>query len=208
MKTQRTRWNDGLIESEIRAVALSLGHFPVKNELSGMKREDLSNAICKSLGFVGWAKRLGMERAISDSDFGWAGEESVVAELQRRGFTASRTKEVKAPFDILVNNIVRIDVKNARFASYPTKHGSCDGWFYRLGKMCQADLVALHQYDEGSTYIIPWSLIPTSNVTITREGKYSHYKEAWWLVELLCSQMREFNTAAATVIGELAPSHG
>lgn len=204
-----TRWTPELIESEVRLVAQNIGHFPSNTELREMGRNDLACAITKrSGGLLELAKRLGMERAASDSDFGWAGEESVAAELRRRGFTAERTNGVRAPFDILVNDIVRVDVKNARFASYPCKSGSCDGWFYRLGKMCQADLVALHQYDEGTTYIIPWSLIPTSNVTISRKGKYSHYKEAWWLVELLCSQMREFNAAASTVIGELAPSHG
>lgn len=205
-----THWTPELIEQEIRLVAQNIGHFPSNTELRDMGKNDLACAITKRGGLLELAKKLGIERQSSDSDFGWAGEESVVAELQRRGFTASRTKEVKAPFDILVNNIVRIDVKNARFASYPTKHGSCDGWFYRLGKMCQADLVALHQYDEGSTYIIPWSLIPTSNVTITREGKYSHYKEAWWLVEQLCEHLRQFNASAVTPVAYLepAPSHG
>lgn len=204
-----TRWTPELIESEVRLVTQNIGHFPSNTELREMGRNDLACAITKrGGGLIGLAKRLGMERMPSDSDFGWAGEESVATELRRRGFTAERTNGVRAPFDILVNGIVRVDVKNARFASYPMKGGSsCDGWFYRLGKMCQADLIALHQYDEGSTFIIPWSLIPTSNITITRNGKYSRYKEAWWLVEMLCSQMHEFNAAASTVIGELTMSH-
>jgi hypothetical protein len=87
---------------------------------------------------------------------------------------------VKWPFDLLVNKVLRVDVKSANFACY----GASKGWFYRMGKAPQADLIALHQLDTGKTYWIPWNIIPHSNVTISTDGgKWARYKESIWIVQ-------------------------
>jgi len=208
----KKRWTQELIESETRLVIQTVGHFPTGNRLVEMGKHDLANAIARYAGgFTNLAKAMGMERRLCTSAFGWAGEEAVAAELRRRGFTATRTEGTQAPYDILVNGAVRIDVKNARFADYATsKQGYGRGWYYHLGKHVQADLVALHQHDDGGTYIIPWNIIPASSITVTRGGgKYSRYKDAWWIVERLCAHLNEFNAdISAQVNGEAALSHG
>lgn len=98
-----------------------------------------------------WAKRLGLKRRHSDSDTGWDGEIALTGKLRREGFSTVRETNVKSPHDLLVEGIVRIDVKSARYAEY----GACRGWFYRIGKTPQADIIALYQIDEGDCYFIP-----------------------------------------------------
>ena len=76
----------------------------------------------------------------------------------------------------MVNGTVRVDVKSAKYAEY----GPCKGWFYRIGKVPQADVIALLQTDTGTVYWLPWYKCPTSNVTISRDGgKYAAFKDNW-----------------------------
>lgn len=173
-------WTEELVESEIRKVSEALGHFPSNTELQGMKRGDLSNIITKRGGFIFWAEKTGIARIHSDSDTGWIGEKKVQSLFISQGYLCDRPFGVKYPFDLLVNSILRIDVKSANFASY----GVCKGWFYRIGKTPQADIVLCYQLDTGSFYAIPWYVCPTSNITISiNGGKYADYKDNWTLIE-------------------------
>jgi len=156
------------------------GLMPTNQYLLETGQGDLSNQIAKKGGFFKWADRLGLSRAPSASDTGWDGEKRVQKILESAGFQVERSIAVKWPFDLLVNKVLRIDVKSANFAVY----GACKGWFYRIGKMPQADLMALHQLDTGETYWIPWHIIPHSNVTISKDGgKWARYKESLWIVQ-------------------------
>lgn len=174
-------WSPELIEEEIRAVAAGLNRMPTNSELSEFGRCDLANQISKKGGFVYWADRLGFPRVQSDSDTGWEGEDELTAILASKGFTCEKTV-LKAPYDIKVNGVVRIDVKSAKFAEY----GVCKGWFYRVGKDAQADVLALFQLDTRDVYFLPWNICPSSNVTISQSGgKYAQYKNRYdWLLEL------------------------
>lgn len=123
-----------------------------------------------------WSSKLGISRRISDSDTGWKGEKNILDLLRNKGFHAERTSSKSAPFDILVDGIVRLDIKSANYAEY----GNCRGWFYRLGKTPQSDLIVLHQLDTLDNYVLPWNHCPTSNMTISRDGgKYSQYINRW-----------------------------
>jgi hypothetical protein len=156
------------------------GIMPTNSYLTETGQGDLAQQIAKKGGFFKWAERLGLAREHSDSDTGWDGEKRVQKVLESAGFQVDRSTAVKWPFDLLVNKVLRIDVKSANFTCY----GPCKGWFYRIGKAPQADLIALHQLDTGETYWIPWHIIPHSNVTISKDGgKWARYKEALWIVQ-------------------------
>jgi len=158
----------------------STGLMPTNQYLKESGQNDLANQICKSGGFLKWADRLGLSREHSDSDTGWDGEKRVQKILESAGFQVERMTAVKWPFDLLINKVLRVDVKSANFAQY----GLCKGWFYRIGKAPQADLIALHQLDTGETYWIPWNIVPHSNVTISKDGgKWARYKETLWVVQ-------------------------
>ena len=151
------------------------GKMPTNTFLRETSQNDLACQIVRHGGFAAWAERLGLKREHSDSDTGWTGEIEVQKALEAAGFKVERPTAVRWPFDLLVDEVVRVDVKSTRF----TKYGPCAGWFYRVGKAPQADLLAFHQLDTGTTYWIPWNIAPHSNVTISKDGgKWANYRNA------------------------------
>jgi len=164
-----------MVAERTMAIAKLIGKMPTVSYLKETSQNDLANQITRRGGFISWADRLGLKRDHSDSDTVWDGEKKVERILVSHGLQAERQSAVKWPFDILVNGILRIDVKSARYAEY----GPCKGWFYRIGKVPQADLIALHQIDSGSTFYIPWFKVPSSNITISVGGGiYASYMNA------------------------------
>ncbi len=178
-------WNDEKIEQALREMSADIGHFPSCLEMRDRSRNDLACAVSKSGGFMMWAERLGISRQDSDSDFGWRGEVCVCGLFRNRRHSAERTAQVKAPFDLLVDDVLRVDVKNAVYAEYRKLDAKVStGWFYRLGKIPQADLIFLYQYDTGEFYGLPWFVCPSGNITISKAGgKYAQYKCNWPLIE-------------------------
>lgn len=200
-KKKRQSWDDNRISAEIHAVAATHGYFPSNSELMEMGRGDLASAINRSIGFMAWSERLNIPRRSSDSDFGWDGEKAVVKLFNLQGLPAIRSDRVKAPFDVLVGGVLRVDVKNAVYAEY----GPCRGWFYRIGKIPQADIVILHQADTGDFYGLPWHLCPTSNVTISRDGgKYAAYFNNWELIRLMLEIRRNERDALTKKMAHVA----
>jgi hypothetical protein len=162
----RTKWTEAMIVERIMENYARTGKFPTNTYLHDTGQDDLSNQIAKKGGFSAWAARLGLKREGSDSDTGWSGEIEVLELLKQHWSNVTRSIAVKAPFDLLINDVLRVDVKSARFAKY----GPCSGWFYRIGKIPQADVIALYQLDTKEVYWIPWNRVPTSNITISKAG--------------------------------------
>lgn len=174
------KWTDEIREREIRRVSAATGHLPSNQELQKLGMSGLANQISKYGGFLYWADRLGLNRKHSDSDTGWQGEIAFTAMCGRNGIKAERQAAVKSPFDIMLDGVLRVDVKSARYAEY----GNCRGWFYRIGKMPQADIIVLYQLDTGNFYGLHWFICPTSNVTISRDGgKYAPHLNNWTLIQ-------------------------
>lgn len=187
---KRTKWSESMVADAILESFKSTGRFPSAPYLRETGQNGLSCAIVRTGGFVKWAKRLGIDREKSDSDVGWDGERQVQELLTGRGFVVEKQAGVTWPFDLLVNKSLRVDVKSAKFATY----GPCSGWFYRIGKAPQADLIALMQTDAGSVYFIPWPLVPFSNITISKSGgKWASFMNRFDIVdEMVKSRTAEF----------------
>ena len=162
-----------MVSEQLLMVAAGTAVMPSNSELRSLGRNDLAIQIARRGGFLQWAKRLGLTRKASDSDTGWGGEKDLAEKLTKAGFIVTRMDKVKSPYDLSIENSVRVDVKSARYAEY----GACRGWFYRIAKNPQADVIALYQIDTGDCYYLPWQLCPTTNVTISRDGgKYKSFK--------------------------------
>jgi hypothetical protein len=166
MSKPRTKWTDEKIATELNAVIAGTGIMPSAYELRGLGRNDLACALSKRGGFLFWAERLGVSRVHSDSDTGWDGEKLFVELAQSQGIQADRSTAVKAPYDVLLDGILRVDVKSANYAEY----GPCRGWFYRIGKIPQADIIVCLQLDTRNFYGMPWTICPRTNVTIAKSG--------------------------------------
>lgn len=171
-KLKQRRWTDDYFEAEVREASSLLGHFPTNSELLGMQRSDLSNEIVRRGGFIHCAQMLNIPRLHSDSDTGWEGERAAATRLSELGFEVTASEGVRCPFDLLIENVLRVDVKATRLMRYDNS----TGWFYRLGKQPQADLILLWQLDQKNYYALPWYVCPTTNITISRGGgKYLRF---------------------------------
>jgi hypothetical protein len=176
----RTRWSDDLIKTQLLEIYSTLGRMPTNSDLASWRKGNLSNAIVSRGGFLFWASKLGIPRVFSDSDVGWLGEEEVSSILTSKGYLISQRKAMKTPYDIIVNGLIRIDVKSAKYAEY----GASTGWFYRVGKDVQSDIVCFFQMDTKDMYFVPWKYCPSSNVTITKTGrKYKDFKNRFDIID-------------------------
>ena len=176
----RTNWNDNLVESSLRPIVNAIGYFPSARNLRDMGRTDLAVQIGRRGGFVAWSDRMSATRRRSDSDTGWLGEEKYASLLINLGYEVQPRASVKSPYDLVVGGVLRVDVKSASFVSY----GRGGGWYYRIGKYVQSDLVVLFQLDTSDFYCIPWWECSISNVTISKNGgKWLHRKNDLALID-------------------------
>lgn len=184
-----------MIEAAIREAAATTGIFPSAQQLRRIGRNDLANSISRRGGFIHWSERLGIARADSDSDFGWSGEIAFQKLLESRGYQVVRSSAVKAPFDLLVDDVLRVDVKTANKATY----GTGSGWYYRIGKIVQADLVVLYQFDTGEFYGLPWHSCNATNITVSAGGgKYAAYRNNWDLILKMIEMRKQERLALAS----------
>ncbi len=183
----RKQWTEQMIATELAAVISTLNKMPSAADLRQLGRNDLAVQVGRKGGYLAWAERLGATRAKSDSDTGWTGEIDLAKNLVKRGFTVERMTAVTSPYDLDVNHALRLDVKTASYAEY----GACRGWFYRVGKAIQADVLALYQIDTGVCYFLPWTIGPQSNITISRSGgKYAEFRDRYDILKRLCDARR------------------
>jgi len=184
---------DAECESELLTIASSIGKMPSNSYLSQSGKGWLSNWVARHGGFVEVASRLNLKRDHSDSDTGWHGEKEVQSILEKNGFYVDRSQQVKSPFDLLVNKLVKVDVKTSSMTTCHNSQsgGSVTGWFYRIGKIPQADIIALFCMDTNDVFFIPWDCLPHTNVTLSKGGgKYKKYLNRFDAMRQLC-KLRE-----------------
>ena len=74
------------------------------------KDSALSVKVSRSGGFKCWALKLGLELKESETTKGWKYEEKALKDLTDRGYNV-KEMTTKHPYDLLVEENVRIDVK-------------------------------------------------------------------------------------------------
>ena len=111
----------------------------------------LSMAIQKHGGFKYWADRLGLEQKYSETALGVEGEKIIASYLRHQGFDVKETS-VKNPYDLLVNDCVKVDVKTAN-----TSHiRGCPVHAYRLAKRDHTcDFYIFFEADTFKSYVVP-----------------------------------------------------
>lgn len=165
-----------MVVDESAQIARSLGHFPSSSELKALGRNDLMCQITRHGGFLKMSEEVGIARIPSDCDVGWKGEDNVRLRLLKLGYRVERREALKSPYDLIVDGFVRVDVKSANFAQY----GACKGWFYRIGKHVQSDIIILHQLDGQIDYVFYWWEVTTTSMTICGNGgKYASAANAY-----------------------------
>lgn len=165
------KWSDELVESEIRAISAERfgGRMPSAPELIDAGFQSLASRISRTKGgYRGLALRLGLGIKDSETAFGHVWESFIVEKLQAHGRTAVR-QTTRAPFDVLVDGRVRVNVKSARWHEY----GPCKGFFFGISdtwKRC--DVFALVKVAESSQEILWVPSCDAQQQTITLTGKH------------------------------------
>ena len=115
--THGQRWDDSLIKKGVMEVVkiCELGRMPSRTEcIKFYGNHKLANAITRRNG--GWytlAKELGLAIKESETYLGKTQENVVCQMLAKRGFEVEKMPQT-FPYDILVDNCVKIDVKASR----------------------------------------------------------------------------------------------
>lgn len=184
----KTQWTDELIKKEIFKVAdaLNLSRMPSKSEIEFVtKNSALTNKISKTGGFYKWAERLNLKIKDSETKLGYAYELEVRDRLRKLGYLAETTG-IRHPYDLIVNNAIKIDVKvarpfiNQKSGRYHTFH------LEKLPHTCDLYIiVALDEEGiEEKLLIIPSKCIQSiSQLSIGRVSAYDIYKDRWDYLE-------------------------
>lgn len=174
---------EAYITNEIYKVieSANLKRMPSRTEIKTFTKSDaLSNRIMKTGGFYHWADKLGLNIKNSDTKTGIEYEKKCLALLQNKGLKDELTP-VKFPYDILVDKVVKIDVKVSN--GY-----NGDFFFFAINlesKLPKSDFHVVYCKNEriNKTLVIPSHLLyGIGQLSIGIESKYDIYKDRWDLV--------------------------
>jgi hypothetical protein len=175
--TYEKKWTDELIQSEIIKVkeALNLNRMPTRKEISKvMGNESLTGKISKTIGYYGWAKKLGLNIKNSETTFGKAYECYATEWLENLGYKVDKMSQ-NYPFDLLINDNIKIDIKTSNLykgskGSYYTfnlekRYATCDIY------IC----VCVENNNIKKTLIIPSKDLRLTQLSIGKKSIYDKY---------------------------------
>jgi hypothetical protein len=187
--THGTQWTDDKIKGCVLEVvnALKLDRMPSRRECEEYYQNTrLGNAVTRRCG--GWyalAKELGLEMKKSETDFGKMYEELASDELRAMGFEVRRMTQ-NFPYDLLVDDCVKIDVKAS--CLYKGKQGSF--YSYNLEKpFAVCDFFLLFAIDDNGKIarrmVVPSTAVVSNTQISVGEinSKYHCYTERFDLIE-------------------------
>lgn len=183
--THGHKWTDEKIKQAVNKVVLAyeLDRMPSKTECERYYGNYcLTNAVTKRCGgWYGLAKELGLPIKKSETYLGKTQEGIVCEMLISRGFEVERMPQ-NFPYDILVDNSVKIDVKASH--RYHGKQGN----FFTFNlekKYATCDIYVLLTLDENNniinTFIVPSKfVIKNTQISIGEyASKYHKYRDRW-----------------------------
>lgn len=180
--TYGTLWTEELLINRIFDVIkiLKLKRMPTKSEIFSLRHNDpLHNKIVRTGGYRFWAGKLNLEIKESESKLGWNFEEIASDILKNKGFIV-KGMPIKHPFDLLVNNRIKVDVKCAT----PYKlNGSIVHTFGINKKYQTCDLYILfalnYNREVERIFVIPSTELQLVSMCIGKESKYNKFIDRW-----------------------------
>lgn len=185
-------WTDVKVKEELLKCidTLMLDRMPTAQELKDIGRNDLHCKISKTKKYSGWANELGLKLKESETAKGNRYEEHV-RQLIERSSSHLKVKKMttKHPYDLLVNDCVKIDVK----AGKAHNHLGTRAHTFRLSKKyATCDIYVCVALDEEET-IEKYLIIPSSHVQILtlnlgKNSKYNRYINNWGFINRFVNQ--------------------
>lgn len=185
-----TQWTEDLVKQKVLEVmeALKLDRMPSRSECeSYFHGTGLTNAISRRYGWYNLAEKLGISVKDSQSRFGKSYETLATEMLQAMGFEVRRMSQ-NFPYDLLVDNCVKIDVKASRL--YRGKQGNF--YSYNLEKpFATCDFFILLAVNDDDTInrkmVVPSNQVIANNQISVGEhrSKYHRFTDRFDLIELM-----------------------
>lgn len=174
---------------------LDIDRMPTHKEMKETTGSySLSNKINKTGGSKYWAERLGFKIKRSETGLSFVTEAEVERTLRNMGHKCELTS-AKFPYDILVDGVVKIDVKAARV----TKVRNSPVYSFNLEKKKQTcDVyVALCLDNEQiiKTYIIPAHLMTGKKQLCIgfHKSSYDRYIDRWDIIDSFCDMFKKIS---------------
>lgn len=181
--THGTQWNDDKVRQEILRVkeALCIDRMPSRSEIELVTGDSrLTNKISRSGGFRYWARKLGLKIKMSESSLGNAYEKIIADKIKKQGYKVEKMPH-KHPYDLLVNDCIKIDVKVAK--PYKGTNNSVFHTFNLEKKNPTCDIyIAVALTDEGNIdriFVIPSKYLPITQLSIGKRSIYNQFIERW-----------------------------
>lgn len=182
--THGKRWTQEEIEKAILDVVKETGldRMPSRSEVEQYYGDcRLTSAISKRIGWYQLAEKMNLPIKQSETYFGKKQEQLVQEEIISMGHEVRKMPQ-NFPYDLLVDDCVKIDVKASRL--YKGKNGSF--YTFNLEKpFCTCDIYVLRILSETnevlSTLIVPSKDVPTNSQISVGEvkSKYYKYRDKW-----------------------------
>lgn len=164
--------------------ALGVPYMPSKTEMNQVTGgKGLGCAMTRYGGHLYYREYLGLDEKDSCSKFGDENEYYVLGLLKSRGFNVRKTPP-RHPYDILVEDVLKIDVKSAN----PTlsKAKEMHEFVFSINNefpKCDLLIFVTNEVEKKEVYIIPSKHIMQSQLGIGETSKYDIYKDRYDYIE-------------------------
>lgn len=191
-KVKRTKWTNEKIKLEIERVVKLMeensgvrGYMPTADNTAHYTGSySLSNAISRSGGYRHWADKLGLEYQDSTYDMGYNYEKLAYEKLVSMGYEVEFMSQ-GYPYDLLVNGVLKIDVKSCRASlskgfrthviGIEKSHPTCDIYYM----FCMNEDESILEKE----LIAPSHHIKTTTINMGENSKYDIYHERFNYIE-------------------------
>lgn len=188
------RWTDEDIKLSIRKVVLGLGldRMPSRKECEQYFGDTgLTNAVSKRKGWYALAREMELPIKNSETYLGKLQERKARELLEARGFVTEQMPQ-NFPYDILVNECVKVDVKSSHL--YNGKNGN----FYSFNlekKFATCDVYILFALSDDNeiikAFIVPSKcVIKNTQISIGEShSKYHKFLDRWDYIAKIADYM-------------------
>lgn len=176
-----------MVVAEIQRVikALELERFPTHSEMvEFLGNKSLTNKISKSGGTKYWAKLLGYEVKVCESEFGNYFEKYSIEDITKNTGLQGYQNKVGYPYDITINKHIKVDIKSSAIIKNSNNYRYHSFNLEKKEPTC--DIYILYCIDDNDEiykkYIIPsCHLYGQTQIGISAFGnsKWDKYRDKW-----------------------------
>lgn len=163
--------------------SLCIDRIPSANECNLVTGNTaLSNVIRRRGGFQWLAIHMGLKQSECETRLGLSGELKIKEKLELLGYKVEKMP-VNHPYDLLVNENIKIDVKTARKYKSDKEWSSYAFNLEKSNPTC--DIYVFICVEDEKYLVIPSKFLRQTQLCITdKESKYDVFKDRWEYVEV------------------------